>query len=72
MNATHELLFSGTEITALAVKNVLEQHNIAYIERNDIQSSINAGIGSADKAVHLFVFNQDKPQAIELIAHLIQ
>lgn len=51
----HVQLFVGTPTTALAVKNVLEQNKIEFIERNDIASAIGAGFGMADKATHIFV-----------------
>lgn len=56
---THKKIFSGSEITALAVKNILEENNVEYIERNDIQSAIRSGFGSADQAVHIFVLEND-------------
>lgn len=61
-------LFVGSEIVTLAVKDVLEQHNIEYIERNDVQSSIAVGIGTADKAVHIFV----DPKDLDYARHLLE
>jgi len=51
----HVELFVGSEITTLAVKDVLEQNHIEFIERNDVNSAIAAGFGTADKATHIFV-----------------
>ena len=63
MEQKHVKIFSGSAIMAMAVKNALENNNISYIERNDINSAITAGFGSADKAVHIFVLEDDEEQA---------
>ncbi|WP_430612219.1 DUF2007 domain-containing protein [Flavobacterium sp. JP2137] len=63
----HVRLFSGSEITTLAVKDILEENNIEFILRDDIQSAISAGFGSADKAVHVFVYTSDLPKAQQLL-----
>ena len=63
----HKILFSGSEIMALAVRNILEENNIAYIVRDDIESAITAGFGSADKAVNILVDEQDMEQAKEIL-----
>lgn len=63
MDQKHVKIFSGSAIMAMAVKNVLENSNIPYIERNDINSAITAGFGSADKAVHIFVLEDDEERA---------
>ena len=59
----HVEIFAGSAIMAMAVKNTLEENNIGYIERNDIESAITAGFGSADKAVHIFVLEEDEAKA---------
>lgn len=59
----HVEIFAGSAIMAMAVKNALENNAIKYIERNDINSAITAGFGSADKAVHIFVFEEDEEKA---------
>ena len=63
MEQRHIEIFAGSAIMAMAVKNTLDENNITYIERNDIESSITAGFGSADKAVHIFVFEEDEEKA---------
>lgn len=63
MEHKHVELFVGTAIMAMAVKNTLEEKNISFIERNDIDSSLTAGFGSADKAVHIFVLEEDEERA---------
>ncbi|WP_267740099.1 putative signal transducing protein [Myroides injenensis] len=64
---SHKKLFAGSEIMVLAVKDILEEHNIKFIIRDDIESAITAGFGSADKAVHVFVEEEDLPKAKELL-----
>lgn len=64
----HKKIFSGSEITALAVKNILEENQIEYIERNDIQSAIRSGFGSADQAVHIFVMEDELERARILLS----
>lgn len=63
----HQKLFAGSEIMVLAVRNVLDENNISYIIRDDIESSISVGIGTMDKAVHVFVEEKDLPKAKELL-----
>ncbi len=63
MEQKHVEIFSGSAIMAMAVKHTLAENNISYVERNDIESSITAGFGSADKAVHIFVFEDDEEKA---------
>ena len=64
----HKKIFAGSEITALAVKNILEDNQIDYVERNDVQSAVRAGFGSADLAVHIFVFEEDVQKARILLS----
>ena len=63
MEQKHVEIFAGSAIMAMAVKNILEEKGIEYIERNDIQSAITAGFGYADKAVHIFVLDEDEEKA---------
>ncbi len=63
MEQKHVELFAGSAIMAMAVKHTLDENNISYVERNDIDSAITAGFGSADKAVHIFVFEEDEEKA---------
>lgn len=64
----HVKLFAGSEILSLAVKDILQQNKVEFIERNDVQSSIVVGIGIADKAVHIFV----DPKDLEFAKHLLE
>lgn len=63
MEQKHVEIFAGSAIMAMAVKNTLEENSIGYLERNDIASAITAGFGSADKAVHIFVLEEDEEKA---------
>ncbi|MHC5201636.1 putative signal transducing protein [Myroides sp. LJL119] len=63
----HVILYAGSEIMVLAVKNILEQNNIPYIIRNDIDSSITAGFVSADNAVNVLVEQKDLEKAEQLL-----
>lgn len=64
---SHKKLFAGSEIMVLAVRDILEGNSIKYIIRDDIESAITAGFGSADKAVHVFVDEEDLEKAKELL-----
>ena len=64
----HKKIFIGSEILAMGVKNILENNQIEYIERNDVQSAVRAGFGSAHQAVHIFVYEADIPQVRELLS----
>ncbi len=63
MDQKHVEIFAGSAIMAMAVKHTLAENNILFVERNDIESAITAGFGSADKAVHIFVFEEDEEKA---------
>ena len=64
----HVKLFVGSEIITLAVKDILEQNNIEYIVRDDIQAALAGGFGTADKAVHIFVY----PKDLDFAKHLLK
>ncbi|WP_410880153.1 putative signal transducing protein [Myroides sp. DW712] len=55
----HKKVYAGSEVMVLAVRNLLEEHNIAYIIRDDIEAGRSAGYGTLGKAVHVFVEEQD-------------
>ncbi|MGG5577860.1 DUF2007 domain-containing protein [Myroides sp. C15-4] len=63
----HKKLYAGSEIMVLAVRNLLEQNNIAYIIRDDIEAGRSAGYGTLGKAVHVLVEEKDLDQAKKLI-----
>ncbi|MDR0230107.1 MAG: DUF2007 domain-containing protein [Flavobacteriaceae bacterium] len=64
---SHKKLFSGSEIMVLAVKDILESNNIAYIVRDDIEAAISVGYGTLGRAVHVFVEEHDLEQAESLL-----
>lgn len=64
---SHIKLFAGSEVMALAVKNILEDNQIPYIVRDDIESAIGIGMGTLGKAVNIFVEEQDLPKAKNLL-----
>lgn len=66
----HVEVYSGSPVLAMAVKNALEENNIEYIERNDIDSAIAAGYGTVGRSVHIFVYLHDETKAKELIETL--
>lgn len=63
---SHKKLFAGSEMMVLAVRNLLEENNIPYIIRDDIDSAIGAGYGTLGKAVNVLVDeeNLDKAKAL--------
>lgn len=61
----HLIVFSGSEIEVIKVRLLLEQNNIPYIERNDIQSGVTAGFGTIDQAVHILVDKDNYDMALE-------
>ncbi|MGL4584274.1 MAG: DUF2007 domain-containing protein [Flavobacterium sp.] len=63
---SHKKLFAGSEMMVLAVRNLLEENNIPYIIRDDIDSAIGAGYGALGKAVNVLVDeeNLDKAKAL--------
>ena len=72
MEQKHVEIFAGSAIMAMAVKHTLDENNISYVERNDIDSAITAGFGSADKAVHIFVFEEDEEKALQDLVKRIE
>lgn len=64
---SHKKLFAGSEIIVLAVRNLLDENNIPYIIRDDIQSAIGIGAGILDRAVHILVDEEDLDKAKELL-----
>ncbi|MEC4113506.1 putative signal transducing protein [Myroides pelagicus] len=64
---SHKKLYAGSEVMVLAVRNLLEDHNIGYIIRDDIESGIAAGYGTLGKAVNVFVEETDLDRAKTLL-----
>ncbi|WP_372474737.1 putative signal transducing protein [Capnocytophaga sp. ARDL2] len=65
-----EKIFSGSQVLAIAVKEILDQHQIGYAVRDDINSGIVAGFGTLGKAVHIFVEPENEERALQLIENL--
>ncbi|MDM1044564.1 DUF2007 domain-containing protein [Myroides sp. 1354] len=63
----HKKLFAGSEVMVLAVRNLLEENNIAYIIRDDIEAGRSAGYGTLGKAVHVLVEENDLTKAEALL-----
>ncbi|WP_158963641.1 putative signal transducing protein [Myroides fluvii] len=63
----HKKIFAGSEVMVLAVRNLLEENNIAYIIRDDIEAGRAAGFGTLGKAIHVFVEEQDVARAEALL-----
>lgn len=66
----YKKVYSGSEINSLAVKDILEQNAIVYIIKDNVASGVIAGFGTLDKAVHVFVLDNNEKKAIELISDL--
>lgn len=63
-------VFSGSEVEVIRIRLILEQNDIKFIERNDIQSGVAAGFGTIDKAVHILVDNDDYYRALKAIDNM--
>ncbi|MEK6492575.1 DUF2007 domain-containing protein [Myroides odoratimimus] len=64
---SHKKLFAGSEIIVLAVRNLLDENNVSYIIRDDIQSAIGIGAGTLDRAVHILVDEKDLDKAKKIL-----
>ncbi len=60
-------VFSGSEVEVIKIRLLLDQNEIKYIERNDVQSGVTAGFGTIDKAVHILVDKDDYYSALKLV-----
>lgn len=66
----YKKVYSGSEINALAVKDILEQYSIDYVIQDDVASGVIAGFGTLDRAVHVFVLEDKEQKALQLISNL--
>lgn len=66
----HSKIFSGNEVEVLAIKDLLELHEIEYIVKNDIQSANMVGLPSIGASVHIFVKDSDFNRALKLIDNI--
>lgn len=62
-NYTH--LYTGSETEALAIKNLLEENHLNYIEKNHVQSGLRSGFGG--QSVEIFVLSNQFTKAKKII-----
>ncbi len=62
-NYTH--LFTGSETEALAVKSLLEENHLNYIEKNHVQSGLRSGFGG--QSIEIFVLTDQFEKAKKII-----
>lgn len=63
-------VFSGSEVEVIRIRLILDQNDIKFMERNDIQSGVAAGFGTIDKAVHILVDKADYHRALKAIDNM--
>lgn len=56
----------------LAVKDFLQSQKVVYTIKDDIQPGRLAGFGTTDRAIHVFVKDEDYETALQLIGHLFK
>lgn len=64
LSYTH--LFTGSETEALAIKNILEENHLNYVEKNHVQSGLRSGFGGQSVEIH--VLENQLTKAKELIS----
>ena len=69
---TQAKVFSGSEIMAQAIRQLLEQAGIEVLVRDDIESGRLAGFGTLDRAVEIFVKGSDFIRANQLVQSFLQ
>ncbi|TAJ15229.1 DUF2007 domain-containing protein [Marinilabiliaceae bacterium JC017] len=66
-------IYSGSEISVVLLKGVLEENDIAAIIQNDYQSGITAGFfGGTPTAIDLFIQESDLKQAEPIINKFLE
>ncbi len=60
-------IFSGSEILAQALQSKLESAEISTVVKNNIQSGLIAGFGTAGQAVEVFIEKIDLVKASPII-----
>lgn len=60
-------VFSGSMVLALRLKEEIESEGIAVLVKDDIQSAIMGGIGTADVAVELYIEDSDYSFVADII-----
>jgi hypothetical protein len=64
-------IFSGSEIMAQAIQEALQVALISSLLKNNIQSAVMAGFGSAGLSVDVFVDKKDVMQAKLIVEKII-
>ena len=52
-------IFSGSQISSMAVIQILEERGIEYLVKNQFESARLAGFGNLDAAVEIFIKETD-------------
>jgi hypothetical protein len=60
-------IFSGSEITAQAIKTRLNEYNIGTVIKNHIQSGTVAGFGTLGLSVEIYVEQEDVVAAKQVV-----
>lgn len=63
-------LISCSEIEAQAISNILNENEITFLVKNQINSALLAGFGSLDLAVDIYIDKNDTLVANKLIEYL--
>jgi hypothetical protein len=65
-----KLVFTGSEIDANFIEQILEEYGIGVLKRNSMNESLIAGwaSGSPEDACELFVEDENEQKAADLIA----
>ncbi|WP_136667053.1 putative signal transducing protein [Flavobacterium sp. H122] len=64
-------IFSGSEIMVQAIQEALKVEEISSVVKNNIQSAVMAGFGTAGQAVDIFVDKKDVMQAKLIIDKIV-
>lgn len=60
-------IFSGSEILAFALRDLIEETGIEPVVKNNIQSGRSAGFGTYDQAVEIFIEESDYGKVSKII-----
>ena len=62
------LLFSGSEVEVLLLKEELAQNNIASMTRDDFQMGVKAGFfGGTPSTIDVYIYEEDKEKANQVL-----
>jgi len=65
-------IFTGTELSVLILKGVLEKEGFSSIVKNNFRSGLMAGFGAQKDAVELYIYEEDYEKVADLIAEFKQ